>query len=161
MAASGPLPKDVRGERHGARSPVDDSLAVVVTMPSTPATCPDPPADLGPAGLATWDGALASAPWICNPAAVESLAELAYLADEMAGLRDEIRVRGRRSIGSMGQEVEAPAVKALRAAEHSRSKLRAELGLGPMHAARLGVSVRALTPRATSPFEQLIERRAG
>jgi hypothetical protein len=81
---------------------------------------------------------------------------LARLHDEREELQDAIEGAGRTARGSTGQLVTHPYVEQLRAVENSILKHEQVLGVGPVHRARLGISVVKLA-RERGRAEQVLE----
>lgn len=105
------------------------------------------PRELGSAGRRAWHLARRSAPWLDGGGDELLLLRFAALHDERANLEAEIAEHGRFTVGSMGQQVEHPAVRMLVSVDERTLKLANALGLGP-------VARRRLTGRFEAPREQ-------
>ena len=121
---------------------------------------PAPPASLGESGREAWTAAFSSAPWLTTAADVGLVRIWGELHDERDELRRAIARTGRRTKGSKGQWVSAPAVAQLRDVERTLMRLAAVLGVGSANAARLGVSLDDGTPREPSELDEIRARRA-
>lgn len=75
------------------------------------------------------------------------LRRFAALHDERANLEAEIAEHGRFTVGSMGQQVEHPAVRMLVSLDERTLKFASALGIGP-------VARRRLTGRFDAPRER-------
>jgi P27 family predicted phage terminase small subunit len=160
MATVGPIPKAGRGEAaHGHRGKDPGtfvSAPVAVEIDRRP---PSPPAHLSEPGRNAYTAAYASAGWLVTPADDMLAIQYAELHDERHELRQAIGEHGRRVKGSMGQPTDAPEVGQLRGCERQIAAVAATLGLGPANAARLGIAVKQLAPKATTNFERLQVKR--
>lgn len=140
MAVHGPISNQGRGKpvrrRNKSAAPAD--LTLVSFNPGV--SMPDSPDVLGETGRAAWSAVYASAPWLSSEADASLVQQFAELCDERAELRALIAEHGRTTRGSMGQLVDSPFVTQLRSVEGGILKLCQVLGLGPVNAARLGVS---------------------
>jgi P27 family predicted phage terminase small subunit len=142
----------------GSRGPVarnTNSLAVVPV-----AKQPAPPRTLGAVGRATWKSTWTQcASWLTLGDA-PIVERLARLDDERAELLEVISVSGRVAKGSMGQQVTHPHVDQLRQVEASILKHEQVLGIGPLHRARLGVTIAKLAKESSNADRALKLYRA-
>ena len=164
MGAVGPISKAARGEtRHGHPEGKSESgRSVVVALPAAVGrVIPAPPSHLSEVGATAYTEAAESAPWLHTPVDWREAVRWGELEQERTELVADIAKHGRRVKGSMGQWVSSPEVTQLRGLEAAQRAVAATLGIGSLHAARLGISVQALAPKQTSPFTELLERRAG
>ena len=122
----------------GARGPI--AKRALLTLEPV-AKAPAAPRSLGSSGRDAWRAVWGQCgQWLTD--GDRSLVErLARLHDERMELRDLIKDSGRTSRGSTGQLVTHPYVEQLRAVETSILKHEQVLGFGPIHRARLGISV--------------------
>jgi P27 family predicted phage terminase small subunit len=166
-----PIPNRVKGNpTHGHRTQAEKQrhLAPVSTIPGPVSAASSPvssiplraPRDLAPEGRAAWRMAVKSAPWLRTEIDGLLLRRWCELHAESAELRREIGEHGRTSAGSKGQLVESPGVGMLRSVDEQALRLASVLGLGPLHAARLGVAVAAL-PEEPDKLTELLARWAG
>lgn len=141
-ALVGEIPaKSARGHRT---KPRNDRVSTPI---SSGLTAINAPRELGSAGRRAWYSARRSAPWLDGGGDELLLRRFAALHDERANLEAEIAEHGRFTVGSMGQQVEHPAVRMLVSLDERTLKFASALGIGP-------VARRRLTGRFDAPRER-------
>lgn len=112
-------------------------------------TTPEPPADLGPSGLAFW--ALAyEQPWI-TPADQTQVANVARQIERQEILHQEL-LKDRRHLGTL---------RALKELDRSIESGLFQLLLTPQSRSRAGIETTDTTPAASTPLQLMVAMAAG
>lgn len=169
MAPKGRPPKPIEQKRKAGNPGKRALPAARSTSALEPAHgIPDPPNDIGPAGLVVWVNVWEGAQtWLAIKVDRATVERVCRLADECQRLREAIDQYGvvidGPVISPRGDVVEGvtklytnPAIAALRAAERQLERDESNLGFNPVARSRLGLA----EVKKQSAVELLLARRA-
>lgn len=148
--------------RRGKSNPKATSTSgTLVPLPGG-AVVPPMPDHFGPEAQAAWEFAWTAGAGVYVPRRdMRAIVRYCELAQRRADLAAEVDEVGHVTVGSQGQPVLNPALRALMDVEAALDRLEAKLGLNPTDAARLGLTTAAVRTKLDEIRERQARARAG